>query len=197
MNCAPKLEKLGNSPHGNKLQAKFEGSVKPDSCCVKGTNDLQPLRGNSGVWLSGEKYMSPQVTLQLFKNNAMVKECSYDVAGNVITFNPPPASVTDFNIDVDPSQNVPRITWKSALDSNSGASFVISRLEPVEVIEDGVPKTIMQAFELGGSTADGRTTEYEVFDYFLSPVAGTHTYINQVVQITGEVETAAETEKTF
>lgn len=179
------------------MQAKFEGNIKPDACCVKGTTDLQPLRGNSGVWLSGEKYMSPQVTLQLFKNGSFVKECSYDLAGNLIATPPPPASVTDFNVDVDPNQNVPRITWKSGLQANSGASFVVSRLEAIEVIENGVPRTIMRQLELGGEVADGRTTEYEVFDYFLSPIEGTHTYINQVLQANGDVENAAMQNKTF
>jgi len=97
MDCTATVKRTGNSPNGDHLTAKFNVPDFPDEVNIKGTTDTQGLRGNSGVWISGNKYgtkdHTPAVTLVLLKGGVAVKECPYDEDGNL---NIPTATITNF-----------------------------------------------------------------------------------------------------
>lgn len=81
MNAPAYIEFLGNAPGGNKISGKFPGPEFPDQVNVKGTSDTLPLRGNSGIWISGEKYTSLNKTLVLKKAGRPDEEVTYDNNG--------------------------------------------------------------------------------------------------------------------
>ena len=81
MNAPAYLEFLGNSPGGNKISGKFLGPDYPDQVNIKGTTDTLPLRGNSGIWMSGSKYTTLNKTLVLKKAGLPDQEITYDNNG--------------------------------------------------------------------------------------------------------------------
>jgi hypothetical protein len=83
--CAAELRKLGNAPGGGFLMIKFDKDLKPAACGVKGTSDKQNLKGNSGVWTSGNKYTSAAQTIVMYdaQGNAL-GECKYDAGGKLV-----------------------------------------------------------------------------------------------------------------
>lgn len=99
--CAPIIKQLGDSPNGNKLMIKYTGTDKPDEVKVKDTSDIQPVHGESGVWISGDKYSSRAVTLVLRKGGADAGECSYDLSGKLIPVTlAPDAVISNFRLEV-------------------------------------------------------------------------------------------------
>jgi len=132
MDCADYIESLGNSPQGNYLSARYRDGDMPDSVTIKGTTDTQPLRGNSGVWRSGNKYTTLKQTLILNKNGAPVKECSYNELGV------PPiqdAAVTGFKGVASPG--FVNISWTTTKEIQVSV-YILDRKIPGGVYEEGV-----------------------------------------------------------
>jgi len=94
--CAETIQMQGTPP--GKLKANFPCAV-PAFVRVKGTTDVQKVTP-SGNWISANTYPSTAVTLELLDaNQNVVKECSYDSNGNIITscfaeFGPVDANLT-------------------------------------------------------------------------------------------------------
>lgn len=81
--CAAEIRKLGNATTGY-LMIQFDGVVRPAACGVKGTTDKQSLKGNSGIWRSGEKYPNTNVTIVMYDEaGGTLKECKYDTNGKL------------------------------------------------------------------------------------------------------------------
>src|ERR1051326_5269279 len=119
INPATTLQKAGNAPGGNKLIAKFPGPDYPDSVQIKGTTDKQSVKGDSGVWISGNKYTSTAVTLQLIVGGTIVQENKYDANGNLES-----AGISGFKVSA--SSGFVSISWTSVQENNL-ANYVIDR----------------------------------------------------------------------
>jgi hypothetical protein len=131
--CAPALKRLGNSPHGNKLSAKFPGPDFPDQVTVnEAPSDTQPIRGSSGVWISGNTYTDLAVTLVLIKNGAAVEVCSYDEAGNLAQSD---AAVNSFTLSA--SGGTVTFSWESTIEVGVTV-YPIDRKPDGGVYEEGV-----------------------------------------------------------
>lgn len=110
--CASTIRQLGDSPEGNKLMIKYTGADKPDEVKVQGTADIQPVHGESGVWISGEKYTSRAVTVELKKGGVAAGECSYDLTGKLIPITlDPDAVISNFRLEVAGAQVA--VKWHS------------------------------------------------------------------------------------
>lgn len=120
MNPAPNIKKAGNAPGGNRLLANFPGPDYPDFVQVKGTSDKRTLEGNSGNWISGNKYTSAAITLQLIKGGVVVQEDAYDASGNLAN---PDATLTSAGLILSSLGNDVDITWTTVKES--GVSFFI------------------------------------------------------------------------
>lgn len=81
MNAPAYLEFLGSAPGGNKISGKFPGPDYPDSVTIEGTTDTLPPRGNSGIWMSANKYSTLSVTLVIKKAGLADLTISYDTKG--------------------------------------------------------------------------------------------------------------------
>lgn len=156
--CAEKVWIPGSSPNGNFLHTRFTGEM-PDSVKVKGTNDVSDLRGNSGNWISNDKYTSTEVVLILIKDGVEFKECAYNAEGNLTIAPPPPQNVVvdGFTINDQGGGNV-NATWTSVTEQE---------LDVYRLIRDGV--------EVGEHPAEGEGSPYQIDD---SPgQGGTFAYV--------------------
>lgn len=159
MNPASNIKRAGNAPGGNKVTAKFPGPDFPDEVQIKGTSDKQPLKGNSGNWISANKYSSIAITLQLIKNGVVVAEYAYDANGNLMH---PDAAIINFSVS--PSGSLVTISWDTTKEDGL-ASFIIDRkLSTATTYDQGVQAVFPQ----------GVGTSYNVVD--MPPGVGTFIY---------------------
>lgn len=86
---------------------------------VKGTNDIRRISGG-GNWVSRDTYSKLDQTLQLLNENmTLIKECSYNAQGQLVTTPPPPcvAEWYSFNLE-DNAQAGCTVKWE--LTNQSG-----------------------------------------------------------------------------
>ena len=126
MNCVSIIRKTGNSENGDHLMGKFDKTTAPDSVTVKGTSDTENVNGNSGVWVSGDKYMDTGVTLVLHKAGQADKECCYSPTSGANIICKPDVRISDYNISVDASGNV-TLTWKSVAETGLTVWFIFKK----------------------------------------------------------------------
>lgn len=81
MNAPAYLEFLGSAPGGNKISGKFPGPEYPDTVTVEGTTDSTPPRGNSGIWMSSNRYTTLRVNIIIKKAGQPDQIVSYDNNG--------------------------------------------------------------------------------------------------------------------
>src|SRR6478735_30353 len=87
--CPNAISLAGNSPGGNKIKAVFDPLNSPAFIRVltqgTATNDYNTTAGNSGQYISTNKYLSTELALQLVDANGnTICTCSYDNQGNLL-----------------------------------------------------------------------------------------------------------------
>lgn len=132
MNTPAYIEFLGSAPGGNKISGKFPGPEFPDLVNVKGTADTLPLRGNSGIWISGDKYTTLNKTLVLKKAGLPDQEVTYDNIGMPVVND---AEASGFTVIS--SGGTVSFSWTTTKEI-SVTAYIIDRKPEGGVYEDGV-----------------------------------------------------------
>ena len=180
MTPAPNIKKAGNAPSGNKLMANFPGPDLPDQVQIKGTTDKQPLKGNSGNWISDKKYTSVAITLQLIKNGVVVEEYAYDANGNLAL---PDAAITNYAVAT--TNGIVTTSWDSTKENGISAYVIDRKLSADTSYTNGVQVTF----------PTGVGSSYALDD--MPPSAGTFSYRLRTLFDNGTEKVLAESAVTL
>ena len=156
--------------------AKFPGPEYPDFVQVKGTTDKEALNGNSGNWVSKNKYSTTAITIQLIKGGVVVQENKYDANGNL---NNPDAAVIDFTLAGAGGNDV-AVSWASTME-NSVTIFAVDRKLSADTNYD---QAVQILFPLGVGSY------YNVLDSV--PSAGNYSYRLRAIFDNGTDKVLAE-----
>lgn len=180
MKCPETIRRLGNSPQGNKIMAKFAGDDIPDAVEVDGTNDKQDVAGESGTWVSRDKYTSLKLKLNLYKNGQKVHSCCYG---------PSPFDASIGLNEACEITDIPKITIFTTADSGGGQVT----LSWTSGSETGVQMYSIDRLNNGNNDVSpdavtdiprGAGTTYNNTD---QPGPGSYTYTLKAVTALGEV----------
>ena len=142
-------------PEG-RLLARFPGEGElPDAIQVDGTDDVRPtlLRGRTRIWISREKYTTPNQTLLLLKDGLVVGKACYDEGG----FETPcvidePGRLAFFRAEAGPEDGQVTVSWKSRNEAGI-LNYILDRsINGVEFVP------------VDGPAPEGDGTEYQFID---------------------------------
>ncbi len=149
-------------PEG-RLLARFPGEGElPDSIQVVGTDDVRPtlLQGRTRIWISREKYTTPNQELLLIKDGVVVGKACFDEGGL-----PTPCVIDEpgrlefFRAEPGPETGQVKVTWKSR-NENGILTYILDRsinggeFEPVDGPEPEGDGTTYEFIDTPGATGE-------------------------------------------